>query len=246
MLRQIAPSLIVILSLFVFLFIYTKIAGPIPFSVNSVTTSKSDTFYVSGEGRAAVKPDIAVVSIGIQANGATVREAQDRINTVINRVSSAVKELGTSENDIRTTNYNISPNYDFREETQRIIGYNSNTNLSIKIRDIDKVNSVIDAATVNGANQVGGVTFEIDDRSKAENEAREKAVAEAKKKAEDASRIAGFRLGRIINYLENFDRGPIPVPLREGALEVAQDASTKIEPGISEVVVNVTLSYEII
>lgn len=231
---------------FIALFAYTKWIGPIPFSVNSTTTSKSDAFSVTGEGKATVKPDIAVINAGVMSQGATVKTAQDQLNSAINKVSAAVKNLGVDSKDIQTTNYSVNPTYDFRSDSQRVTGYTANTNLTIKVRNVDKVNDVIDAATASGANQVGGVSFDVDDKTKAENEAREKAVADAKKKASDAARIAGFTLGRIVNYSEDFGGIPRPVPMMakaEGALQ--EVPSTQIEPGSTEITVTVTLSYEI-
>ena len=230
---------------FILLFTFTKIFGPIPFSVNSVTTTKSDTFNVSGEGKVTVVPDVALITVGIQADGSTVKGAQEQINSVIAKVSSAIKKLGIDKKDSQTTNYSISPNYDFRESGQKINSYLANTNLSIKVKNIENTNSVIDAATANGANQVGGISFEVDDKTKAENEAREKAVAEAKTKAGQAAKIAGFKLGRIINYSENFGGFPGPMPLRAMAEDVSA-TPTQVEPGSAEVVVIVTLSFEIL
>src|SRR5687768_6592189 len=138
-----------ILTFFLLLFLYTKFLGPIPFTVNSVTTQKSTTFDVMGEGKVVVKPDVATVTVGIQANGATVNTVQEQINSVINKVSSAVKNLGVDEKDIQTTNYNINPDYDFTGGTQRIKGYTASTNLLVKVRQTDKANQVIDVATQN-------------------------------------------------------------------------------------------------
>lgn len=231
---------------FALLFIYTKLAGPLPFSIISIT--KSDTFQVSGTGKVTVPPDIAVVNVGVSANGATVKAAQDAINSNINQVSEAVKKLGVDSKDIQTTNYNISPVYEVREPSridQRIVSFQASTNLTIKVRNIEQVNPIIDAATANGANQISGISFEVEDKTKAENQARELAVSEAKRKANDASRIAGFRLGRIINYSEGFNSPGFPMPLRAGA-EAADSVSTKLEPGSSEVTITVTLSYEVI
>lgn len=228
---------------FILLFSFTKIFGPIPFSVNSVVTSKSTTFDVTGEGKASASPDIALVTVGIQANGSTVKASQDQINSVINKVSDAVKKLRIDSKDIQTTNYNINPTYDFTKG-QKITGYSANTNLQIKVRKIDQANSVIDAATENGANQVGGVNFDISDKSKLENEARAKAVEEAKKKAVDAAKIAGFKLGRIINYSEN--QGGFPRPISLSASMKAQGGEpTQIESGSSEITVTVTLGFDI-
>lgn len=230
----------------ILLFSFTKLFGPIPFSVNSVTTQKSTTFDVSGEGKVYAVPDIASVTVGIQASGATVKVIQDQINSTINKVSEAVKQLGVDPKDIQTTNYNINPNYDYSAGGQRITGYIASTNLSIKVKQIDKINDVIDAATKNGANQVRGISLDIDDKTKLENEAREKAVADAKEKAENAAKVAGFKLGRIINYSENFGGFPRPIPMGAVSMEVkVQGTPTQIEPGSSEITGTVTLSYEI-
>lgn len=264
MIRQFAYPGALILFAFLLLFLFTKILGPIPFAIDQVTTNKTDLFTISGEGRVPVKPDIAVVNFGVEANAKTVQEAQTQINSISNKIVQELKKLGIDEKDIQTQNYNIYPNYDNpvqpissqRELTKdtielvpplkpdsKISGYRANSNLVIKIRKIDNINAAIDTATRNGGNQIGGITFDISDRSKAENEARQKAVAEAKKKAEQAALIAGFKLGKIVNYSENFN-----IPFGQGlrAAEVGMDkADTQIEPGSLDVVVNITLSYEI-
>lgn len=231
---------------FIALFVYTKLAGPIPFSVSSVVTTKTDTFTVTGEGKASASPDVAVVNAGVTAQGATVKQVQQELNTKINAVNEAVKKLGVDARDIQTTNYNISPTYDYQSSVQRITGYQANTNVTVKVRDLDRANEVIDAATASGANQVGGISFELSDKSKTEDEARQKAVTDAKNKAEMAAKTAGFTLGRIINYSENVGGMP-PVPYF-GRAEMAMDtknAVTQVEPGSTEITVSVNLSYEL-
>lgn len=230
---------------FVLLFIYTKIAGPIPFYVTSVTTQKNTTFDVSGEGSVFVVPDVARVSVGISANAPTVKGAQDQMNAAINKVSQAVKALGVDSKDIQTTNYNINPTYDYTAGSQKITGYSASTNLSIKVRKIEKVNNVIDAATQAGANQVGGVSFDVDDKTKAENDARQKAIADAKSKAETAAKEGGFSLGRLINYSENSQSPILPRAMAVGAVGKADSNATQVETGTNEIKISVTLSYEI-
>lgn len=243
--RSVATLALPILTFFVLLFAYTKIAGPIPFSVNSITTTKTDIFNVSGEGIVVVKPDMAMLSVGIQAKADTVKAAQDQINGIINKVADAIKKLRLDQKDIQTSNYSISPIYDYQTGTQRITGYSASSTLSIKVRKLDLINQVIDMAVANGANQVGGVSFEVDDRGKAEDEARQKAVLEAKKKAESAAKIAGFKLGKIVNYSESFGREPRPLPYAVGSVIEGAKLETVVEPGSSEIKVTVTLSYEI-
>lgn len=230
---------------FIALFAYTKLSGPIPFAVTSVTTTKTDTFSVTGEGKVYVVPDIAVISAGVQAQGATVKIAQDQLNKNINAVSAAVKATGVDSKDIQTSGYSIYPTYDYRAGGQKITGYQASSNLTIKARAIDNVNSVIDAATAAGANQVGGISFDVDDKTKAQNEARQKAVAQAKSKAENAAKIAGFKLGRIINYSEDFGDGPHPIPMMAKAESAGAEVPTQVETGTNEMTVTVTLSFEI-
>lgn len=248
-LRHVIITASTLLVFFILLFAYTKFAGPIPFNINSVTTSKSDAFSVTGEGTASTKPDSAVVTVGVQSNGQTAKTAQESMNEKINKVSEAVKKLGIEEKDIKTSNYNVFPTYDYRESTQRITGYQGSTTLIITIKDTEKVNTIVDTATKEGANTIGDVRFEVADKAKAENEAREKAVQNAKQKAEQAAKAAGFTLGKIINYQENYGGGyPIPMRGSFGAANLEKDAVapvTQIEPGSSEIKINVTLSYEV-
>lgn len=237
-----------ILTFFLLLAAYTKFAGPVPLTINSTTTSKSDTFSVSGTGKIVATPDTAIVTVGVSTNGLTVKDAQNQLNTSANKVSEAIKKLGIDAKDIESVNYNITPNIDYRQLKQRITGYTASTNLQIKVKEIEKTNSVIDAATENGANQVGGVNFEVGDKTKLDNLARVKAVSDAKAKAENAAKIAGFKLGRIINYTESASDYPPFMAAR--TLQVSEkdsaSSSTQIEPGSSEITLTVTLSYEII
>ena len=230
-----------IIIFFIALFVYTKLVGPIPFSVTSVTTNKTDTFSVTGEGKVSVPPDIAIVSVGVQAQGATVKIAQDQLNTKMNAVTAAVKKVGIADKDIQTSNYSLYPVYD-----TRLTGYQASSNLIIKVRAIDSANTVIDSATAASANQVGGITFDVDDKTKAENAARLLAVADAKTKAQNAAKIAGFSLGKIINYSEDFGNSPRPIPmLAKTNIADSNSAPTQVNPGTNEITVTVQLSYQI-
>lgn len=267
LLKQLTPPFLIILFFFIILFGFTKLAGPIPFSVNSITTNKSDFFLVTGQGKVNAKPDIATISLGVQTNNATVKQTQDAMNLKINQVTEAVKKLGIDQKDIQTQNYNIYPSYDnpFQTKTppapirslnmesvepipapdQKITGYAGNTNISIKIRKIEDANKVIDAATAAGANLIGNINFEIENKTKLENEARAKGVAEAKKKAEEAAKTAGFKLGKLVNYSEDSYTPGGSTNMAYGVAQKDTDISTNTEPGSLDIVINVTLSYEI-
>jgi len=240
--KHFIPSILVF---FLALFLYTKYAGPIPFSITNVTTNKSEAFIVTGEGKVSVKPDIATVNVGVQGTGTTVSDVQNNLNKNISSITAAVKKVGIDEKDIKTSNYNLSPTYDYSGRTQRITGYQASSYLTIKVRQIDKANAVIDAATNAGANNVGGVTFEVDDKTKATDEARKLAVADAKAKAVQAATTAGFTLGKIINYQESTG-GYQPIPMyakADGASSMV--APTELSTGTTDIQLTVTLSYEV-
>lgn len=243
--KHIPATLLWPIIFFAMLYLYTKFAGPLPLSVSSVVTQKTDTFSVTGEGKVTVVPDIAITNLGVQTQGATAKQTQNDLNKKINAVSDAIKKLDIDEKDIQTTNYSIYPNYDYMDRFQKITGYNANATILVKVRDMDKINEVIDIATAQGANTIGGINFDIADRSKAEDEARQKAFQDAFKKAQQAAKIAGFQLGRVINYSENTGNPPFyPMPMIRSAI-TEKDAPTSIEPGSQEVTVTVTISYEI-
>ncbi len=243
--NTLAVIIVTLTSFFLLLFIYTKIVGPIPFQINNINTNKTDTFNVTGEGTVLIKPDIATINAGIESSAPTVKATKEQINTVASKIASSVKALGVEEKDVKTINYSIYPTYDYKENVQKIIGYRANATLTIKVRNIDKVNEVIDAATGSGANQVSNIQFDVDDKSKAENEARQKAVADAKQKAQSAAKIAGFSLGRMVNYQEDFNAYPKPLYTNGVQLDAKIASPTQVEPGSSEIKINVTLSYEI-
>lgn len=229
--------------------LFARFAPGIPLSVSQITTAKNDLFSVTGEGKAAAAPDIAQINLGVTANAATVNDAQNRANTIINKISADVKKLGVGDQDIRTTSYNLRPDYDYRTPgPQKVTGYTVDVNLLVKARQFDKINQIIDTATADGANQVGGLSFTLDDasREKLTALARKQAIDQAKSKAAEIAREAGLSLGRIVGVSESPQTQPRPVynssaPLA-GTAETANP--TQVEPGSSEISVSVTLSYE--
>lgn len=247
-LKDLKPYFLLILFFFFCLFIFSKIAWPIPLSMVSTVTNKMEAYTVTGEGKAVAKPDIAYVSIGVEGSGVTVKQAQNQINEVMTKVIAGLKKTGiNTDQDIKTSNYSINPDYDWNSGRQKIAGYRADAELSVKVKDIEKINQVVDSSTENGANQINRITFDVDDKEKLEANARKEAVANAKKKAEAAARIAGFKLGKLINYYESsndYDR-PIsmknmPVGMGEGEM-----AETNIQTGTQEIKINVTLSYQL-
>lgn len=276
-LKSLFPFLAKLLIAVIIVYGVSMIFGPIPFKVNNFSSGASDVFSTTGEGKATIKPDIAVVNLGVEAEGVTVKEAQDRINKVSEKVTSELKKLGIKEEDIQTENYSIYPQYDYNKiitplkaetsarpisvnssgseasveaqsldyNSQRITGYHASTSLKVKVRATEKVNEVIDIGTASGANQIGGISFDVEDRSIAENEARVKAVENAKKKAEESAKAVGLKLGKVVNYYESFDGGSY-YGYGRGDVELdVKSIPPNIQPGSMEVVVSATVTYQI-
>ena len=244
--EKVGTILIFVVSVFVALFLYIKIAGPIPFSVNNINTDNSEPFVSQGTGKATAAPDRAVINLGVTQSGSTVLSARDKTNQSAEKIISFLKGLRVEEKDIKTTNYSVNPDYSFSAESQRITGYTVTQNFEVKV-PIDKTNDVIDGVTLNGANLVGNIVFTLDDKKIQElkNQAREEAVDAAKKSAEGLAKASGIRLGKIINVSENFIGGPQPIPFaREAVGGDLQVEKTNITPGETNVEVTVTLTYQ--
>ncbi len=228
-------------------FFYGKLGPGIP--VQSVVTQKNDLFTVTGEGKVTVVPDTGIVDLGITTNRPTVKDAQNQANTVIGNITKAVKELGVADRDIKTNNYSVYPQYDYRDGTNRITGYQVTATLVVTVRDIDKVNQVVDQATANGANTVGGIQLTVAEDKQKEllQQAREQAVKEAKEKASSLANAAGISLGKIVNVVETPRGlpGPVMMDLKAAnAQGLGGGGGTEIQPGSTDITTSVTLYYE--
>lgn len=238
-----------VLFIFVFLYLFTKLLGPIPFSVNSINTTKTDLFTVQGLGEETAVPDTVYMNVGVTKSASTVKSAQDQVNSAVNNITQNLKNLGIEEKKIKTTNFSIHPNYDYSDGKESFRDYKVTQNLRIEVTPVEKANEALDLASENGANMVGDLQFTINDdkREVLENKAREKAVKKAKEKAGRIARSAGIKLGRIINVQDagnNYYPQPYYDNLRAlpGAEEAAQ--KTELQPGETTIRVTVTLSYE--
>jgi len=206
------------------------------------------TITVSAEGKVNAPPDIALVNLSVVSQGKTVKAVRLDSNTKMNAVIDAVKKLGVEPKDITSTQYNLYPSYVYPDrQTPRIEGYNLTQEIQVKVRDLDKVEDILDAGIAAGANQVGQLTFDIDDPSGLKKQAREKAFATAKEKAQDMAKAAGVGLGRVITFSES-EGGYYPPAYANYKMDMAVAESAggaAIEPGSKELNINVSVTYEI-
>ncbi len=208
------------------------------------------TITISGEGKIVAIPDIATISLGIQTEKKTVADAQKENTDKMNSLIKELKGLDIEAKDIQTANYSIYPRYDWTTNKQVLIGYNVSQTAEVKIRDLEKVGTVIEAAGRLGANQIGGLNFTIDEPEKLRQQAREKALENAKEKADALAKIAGVKLGRLVSFTEDNSNQPYPIyksyALEARSADSAAGMAPQVEPGSQDVIVNVTVTYEVL
>lgn len=240
------PVLTVLISLILF-FVTVKLFGPIPFTVTSIVTNKADLFSVTGTGEASGVPDSAQFTVGVTKTGPTVEGTQNQVNQAANKITSELKKMGIADKDIKTTDYNVSPNIDYTSGKQNTTGYSVSVNMQITLKDAAKANQALDTATENGANVVNGVSFILNDEEKIklEDQARAIAIKNAKEQATKIANQSGIRLGRLINVSVNPSTGPIMFDkMAASPVGLGGGAPTELQPGENKVSVTVTLSYE--
>lgn len=232
-----------------------QITGPSWFkNIKAEVTNQpyARTITVSGDGKISAKPDIANVSLSVVSKGLTVKQVTTDNNTKMNAVLVAVKGLGVEDKDITTSAYNLYPEYDYsmvdRGGTSKIIGYNLTQEVTVKVRDLNKVDDVLDSATKSGANQVGSLSFDIDDMGPIKQQARQKAFDAAKKKAQEMAGQVGVGLGRVVTFSE--EAAATPYPMYNFAMEAKSSGAVAapapdIQPGQKELTLSVSVTYEI-
>lgn len=224
----------------------TNLSAPL----GQAATTPTANIIVNGTGHVLVNPDVAIVQFGAQATQPTLNDATTDVSNRISAILSIVKGMGVSDNDIKTVSYSISPQYNQiknNNETPRIVGYSVSNIVQVKIRKLDNVGKIVDAAVNAGANTLGGLTFTIDDSSKAEADARKQAVQNAMDKAKQLTDAAGVKLGEMIYISENVNS---PQPLSNRFFGAAPAAADSVGPGPVqsgqlEVSVNVEIHYTI-
>lgn len=207
------------------------------------TTNKSTELSVVGEGKVDVVPDSSTIDAGISiSNANSVETARQEIDSVNNKIIDGVKALGIAKEDIKSTNYSITPafSYDGGKNTQN--GYNGNATVSVKVKNISILSKVIEEVTKAGANQIYATRFNIENPEKYREEARNLAIENAKTQAKKMADQLGIKLGRVVNIAESAPGQIYPVAMGLGASSKAEGAN--IEPGTQTISSTVTLYFE--
>ncbi len=200
---------------------------------------------VQGSGSIEVRPDIAMVQLGVKSQVRTsATEALNEISTKLESVTQALKESGIADDDLKTSNFTINPVYDYQDGRTIPRGYEASETLQVKIRNLDNVGQVLSRTTVEGVNQVGGLTFVSDNGEDLRTQAEAVAIADARAKAEKLAESLGVRLGEVKSYSASTG-GPEPL-FRDLALsEAAGGSAPPVPAGTQETTATVNITYEI-
>jgi len=210
-------------------------------------SSQQTGVWVTGTGTVAVVPDVAILRLGVEAEAATVTEAQSDAAVAMTGVMSVLSANGVAEKDIQTQWYSIYPVRKWIDDTneQITIGFRVTNTVTAKIRDISKVGAVIDAVAEAGGDltRIEGISFTVDDSEAYYDQAREEAILDAMAKAEKIASIANVTLGKPVYISESGGYLPPPYPVRGYAEGL--DVATPISPGEMEISLTVQIGYAI-
>ena len=199
---------------------------------------------VTGEANVSVAPDQAQIDAGVTSDARTAREASDANNAAMGKVLLALKGAGIEEKDYQTSRLSLQPQFATPSKVSErpgIVSFRASNRVSVKIRDVAKVANVIDVLVGAGANDIGGIHFTVTQASKALDEAREKAIADARRKAEIYAKAAGVTLGEPISISEE----GAPAPVFRGKLAAPMAAGAPVAQGEETLSVTVGVSWAI-
>lgn len=206
---------------------------------------------MSAEGKVSAKPDIATASFSVVTSGKEAAKVQEDNDKKMKEVIGFLKEKGISEDDIKTSGYNLYPQYDYETRAvegvkipPNIVGYTLTQTVTVKIRKLEEAASIVGGLTAKGVNQIDSLAYSIEDPDSLKAEARQIAIDKAKGKAQELALSLGIRLGKVINFSEGDSGFPVPLPYARPDAAFG-GGSASLEPGSQDITVNVTLTFEL-
>src|SRR5262249_27364054 len=185
-------------------------------------------------------PDAAVIRLGVSSQDKTAREASESNAKQMTAVLAAIKDSGIADRDVQTSRLSLQPQYDPNKAgPPRLTGFQASNQVTVKIRDIDRLPGLVDRAIAAGANEMSGIEFVVSEQSKLLDHARDDAIADAHRKAELYAKAAGAKLGRVVAISEE---GSTPPPR---PMQAMRAAAVPVAPGEQTLRAVVTVSYDL-
>jgi len=217
----------------------------------TITSNNQQTgLWINGEGKVEVTPDVAILTLGIEAQETSVTVAQAKASEAMDKVMQALKAQGIEEKDIQTQYFSINQVTNWLDNKEQITGYRVTNTVTVKVRAIAKAGDVIDAVVAAGGDlsRVNGITFTVDEPASYYVQARELAITHATDKAKQMADKAGFKLGKITYITENSGNYGINyrnyISLEDAAMGTSA-VPTPVSIGSLEITATVNIAYEI-
>jgi uncharacterized protein len=207
----------------------------------ALAQTETPAISVSGEASIAVAPDLAQVEAGVTSDAKTAKAASEANNNAMGQLLLALKAAGIDGKDIQTSRLSLQPQSAPNRSTNAITGYRASNQVTVQLHDVGKVAGTIDLLVGAGATDIGGIHFMVSEASKLLDDAREKAVADARRKAEIYARAAGVSLGAPLSIAEG---GGSPGPIFRAKM-AAPMASTPVAQGEETLSVTVSVTWAI-
>ena len=217
-------------------------------TVPAVVARDATLLNISAQAEAKRVPDVATLSAGVVTQAVDGNTAMRENAVQMDKVMAAIKAAGIAERDIQTSGINLSPQYRYADnEAPRITGYQANNTVSLKVRDITKLGKVLDSLAAQGANQINGPSFEIDQPEPVYDEARLAALKKAQARAETYAKSLGLRVRRIVSISEGNQGGfrPMPMMAMAAGRSAKAEMDTAVSPGESSVSVSLDVVFEL-
>ncbi|WP_115047161.1 SIMPL domain-containing protein [Xanthomonas arboricola] len=202
---------------------------------------------VSAEAEAKRIPDIATLSAGVVTQAADGNAAMRQNAEQMSKVMAAIKAAGIADKDVQTTGINLSPQYIYKEnQAPRINGYQASNTVSLKVRDISRLGKVLDALVAQGANDINGPSFSVDQPEPAYDEARVAALKKAQARADTYAKSLGLKVRRIVSISEGRSGGGVrPMMMAASMRSAKAEMDTQVAPGESTLSINLDVTFEL-
>ena len=218
-------------------------SGRSTLAADPTATTPEHTVSVTGMADVSVAPDVADIVIGVMVQKSTVSAAQSAAATSMSAVIAALKKDGVDDKDIVTVNLSLNPVYDYSNgSTPRLVGQQFSNTVKVTVRNLKTVSAVIDDAIAAGATTVSGISFRLNDPRQAQAQARALAVADAKAKADALAAAAGVSIKGVASITETTVQSA-PAPVAYSLDAAGKAASTPVQAGTTDIVVQVSISY---
>lgn len=212
------------------------------------TTEDGTVITVTGSGSVTAVPDIVKLVFSVETNGATVQEAQTQNSEKTNAVLDTLKSLGISDDDIKTSGFQLYPQYNYDEnDSSEITGYNVTTEMTVSNQPVDNAGTILSGCFSAGVNNVSSIEYSCSNYDELYHESLQKAVADAKAKAETLAQAEGLTLGSVSSITEGYQDTTYAAKNRYSSSTyvsaASSDTSINVSPGVADIEADVTVAY---